>query len=98
MTFSPAAGMAHGAGGLFPPPPLDVPHTPALTPGMWPGAAGPIPDSAQQPPSSASPQLPHHYYQHHLSPRSRKAFDSFNKVHFDKLQQVGTILLPQIVA
>lgn len=88
VTFSPAAGMGHGAGGLFPPPPLDVPHTPALTPGMWAGAAGPVPDSAQQPPNSASPQLPHHYYQHHLSPRSRKAFDSFNKVHFDKLQQV----------
>ncbi|GLI68796.1 hypothetical protein VaNZ11_013293 [Volvox africanus] len=38
--------------------------------------------------SGSSGSKPYHYYQNQLSPRSRRDFDNFNRLHFEKLQQI----------
>jgi hypothetical protein len=51
----------------------------------WPGSGPPATPSDA---GGVAVSAPHHYYQSHISPHSRRAFDDFNRVHFDKLQQV----------
>ncbi|KXZ56412.1 hypothetical protein GPECTOR_1g367 [Gonium pectorale] len=63
----------------FPPPPLALPQTPQMVAQAWQGPA--------QQAGSAETGMPHHYYQNHLSPRSRADYDQFNRVHFEKLEQ-----------
>ncbi|EFJ44827.1 hypothetical protein VOLCADRAFT_94835 [Volvox carteri f. nagariensis] len=62
---------------------------PACMPGSavpaWQGQ-GQGPDQVQRSESSGS--KPYHYYQNKLSPRSRREFDNFNRIHFQKLEQV----------
>eukprot|EP00198_Chlamydomonas_reinhardtii_P014214 XP_001703551.1 predicted protein [Chlamydomonas reinhardtii] len=61
----------------------------------WAGGATPQPfgggwDNGATPlsaPPASEPPLPHHYYQNHLMPHSRREYDNFNRVHFDKLEQ-----------
>ncbi|GIL72590.1 hypothetical protein Vretimale_4330 [Volvox reticuliferus] len=58
-----------------------LPNTPGSTVQAWQG---------QDPGlcSGSSGSKPYHYYQNQLSPRSRRDFDNFNRLHFEKLQQI----------
>ncbi|GLC72408.1 hypothetical protein PLESTF_001244500 [Pleodorina starrii] len=46
------------------------------------------PMQAWQQQGQGSDSKPYHYYQNQLSPRSRREFDNFNRLHFEKLEQV----------
>ncbi len=63
-------------------------------PQAYPYPASPRAAAGARPASSvAAPPEPIsylHYAQKQLSPRSRMEYDLFNRIHFDRLHQVGT--------
>ncbi|GFR41387.1 hypothetical protein Agub_g2070 [Astrephomene gubernaculifera] len=74
VTLSPVGQGHHPPQARHPPPPLTLPQTPGVPTPAW----------QEQAPEAA---VPHHYFQNQLSPRSRREYDNFNRLHFEKLEQ-----------
>lgn len=84
------AGPSPAGGGAASPYPPSVPGLPSPSASA---VSGLSPAGAAANASSAEPSSLLHYYQHELSTRSRTEYDQFNRVHFDKLEQVGRLVV-----